>query len=159
MFRECSVIEIPENEIDKFNWCHRCCNRNSAILVISERHVRLRMYPFLVVAVPSIIVKTHGDRNDVLRNDVSINFVILVDIGVVLKFFKVGCRKERKPVASKRSVSKRIHHLNQCTVKHFRVIYTILSKTMVNLVIGSILQGDRHVFSFVKSDQHKIVFA
>ena len=108
MSNERSVVEVPKNEVHKPQRCHRCCNRNSAILVISERHVRLRMYQFPVMAVPNIIIKTHGYRNDVLRNYVSINFVILVDIGVVLKFFKVGRREERKPVALKRSVSKRI---------------------------------------------------
>ena len=96
------------------------------------------MHQFLVVALSGIIVEAHRERNDILGNHVSIDFVFQVYFWIVLELFEVGRREKSKAVTLKCPAGELVHHLKQSAVKHFYVVCTILYEELVNFIVGNI---------------------
>ena len=93
----------------------------------------------MVDLVANIVVEPYRERNDVFGYYIGINFLYEVNLRVILEFFQVRRREKCKPVALQHTLRKCVHHLNQCTVEHHRVICADFYQLMVNLVIKAIL--------------------
>ena len=57
------------------------------------------MFQYFVTALLNIIIETHRKGNDVSLDYVTMYLVFQIDVRIILKPLKVGCRKEGKPVA------------------------------------------------------------
>ena len=84
IFHECRVIKIPQHEIDEPERRHRSGHRNPAILVLPEGQVGFWMLQFHNVA-SDIVVEAYRKRHIAFRSNVGINFIIEIDIWIVLK--------------------------------------------------------------------------
>lgn len=96
------MIEIPEYKVYKAAWGYRRRNRDPAVFVLPNGHVRLGMIQFLGWVVSSIVIETHGDRNNVFGYYVSINFIVEIDIRIVLKLLQVRRGEECKSMTLQR---------------------------------------------------------
>ena len=103
------------------------------------------MFQFIMNTFSSIIVEAYRKRNYILCNHITINFVFKIHLRIVLELFEAGRWEECKAMTLKDGTRKHVHHLNQCTVKHFDGIGSFFHKESVYFIVGAILQCTRNI--------------
>ena len=101
-------------------------------------------------------VEAQRERNDVPGDYVSIKLVIQVYLRVILKAFEVRRGEKGESVSLQVSISKDVHHLNQCSVQHLYIVRSLLNEILVYLIIAAVFQCELHMLRAFKSNLSNI---
>ena len=117
------------------------------------------MYQNLVELIRNIVIKSQGDVDDVVGDDIRIQFVMDVALGVILKFCKGWRRKKCESMVQQLTAKKLIGHLNQCPIKHLDVESTRIGEFLVDLLVRKASQCDANVFRPRKTNSNRWTFS